>query len=287
MAEYKALAQNTYKFVTETTLLHTGNIGSTGAPQVGRAKLLTSKGEVLYVNVGHYGRTTEATATTLAGKTYSSTSGNSAISTIGLYLGSTAMNASCTVDGIQYYGLRNAQYALHFKWDSNTTAGSTITLPGGDTYPACRVKIVKYLAAGGSISVIEKTLNTVITTEVTQTSKTGTTNGTMPGGYQAVLLTVEKTTDDIILSISIEYDAYALNLSGSASLQYSVDNGMTFHDVTHGTSFDAIEHIIFKNTSDSATCYIGTAEGSSNIASIPIGKTVALPITADSHWYVS
>jgi hypothetical protein len=286
MAEYKALAQNTYKFISENTLFHAGDIGHSLAPQIGRAKVLTSKGEVLYTNVAHYGRDSYATDTKCSEQNRADLSTSSAIAPIGNYLGCTALNVSCVVDGIRYYGLKNAKYALSFLWQTNTVRGGSITISGGNIFPAFTVKIVKYVAAGGTISVIEKKLNTVTTTEVFKQGTSGT-NGSYAAGYQSVLLDVEKTADDIILAISIEYEAHDLSISGTAALQYSVDDGLTFHDVENEITLESIEHIIFKNVSDSATCYIGTGTGLSNVASVSIGQTIALPITADVNWYIS
>lgn len=288
MAEYKALAQNTYKFITETTLLHTGDIGHSLAPQIGRAKMISNTGEVLYAAGSPYKMDTEAVETNLKNLNYSngtSASSFSLFSTIGYDLYGKPMNARCFVENKWYYGLKNAQFLFYMNFGYNSR-GNTLTMEGGHIFPACTVKIVKYVAAGGSISIVEKKFNTVDVAKIEKSGVSGNTT-VLPYGYQLVLLTVEKTTDDIILAISIEYDSYDITLSGEGSVQYSIDDGATYQPLTDGTVLNSVEHVFFKNTSSATTYHIGTTQGGSNIAKIDAGAFAYIPTTANATWYIS
>ena len=106
-------------------------------------------------------------------------------------------------------------------------------------------------------------------------------------GVEFAGLRVKKEENDVVLAIEIEYPKHDITLNTSFSgLQYSLDDGLTFTDVTDGTTLEQIEHVVFKNTSD-LVINVGTKNGDLDVASISAGATYVAVPEADGTWYVS
>ena len=286
MAEYKALAQNTYKFVTETIFDVVGDISTPKAPLFGRAKYINNlTNSVYYAVVESRGTATTAEANELAVKSYGDQT--TALTSSSIYAGSNVngrfLTAACVVDGKRYVGVRNSQYCLYKEWASSSTVGSVAATTSDVTFPACTIKAVIYDATSGTIKTA--TLEAEAVTLEPYTSEGA--SSTAPYVYQYVYLNISKISSDIVLAIEFEYPAYDITLNDAADgLQYSIDDGITFQDVTAGVSLEQVEHIIFQNTGESARM-IGTTSGGSDVCEIAAGATyVAIP-TADGTWYIT
>lgn len=280
MAEYRALAQNTYKFVTEKILLHAGNIGALNEPQKSRVKIIQN-GEVLYSDIVCHGDTCTETATG-SRKAATSGSGGQVQNAGAQYVTTNPVNAFCIVDGKKYSGTKNAYYLFHAKsaWVNMSSSAST-TIDINATAPTFLLKVVMYVAAEGSISTKEYKIDAMAVSAVTIKGY----SASYAFGYQYMGFKIAKETDDIILAISVEYDAHDITISGSG-LQYSLDDGVTFADVTSGLTLEQVEHVVFKNTGNS-TRNVGTTEGGTDVVSVIAGATsVAVP-TVSGTWYIS
>lgn len=281
MAEYRALAQNTYKFVTEHILQYAGDIGTPNAPQSSRVKAVVN-GQLMYLPL--FPVDTD-TSTNTPGVTYSS--GNASITWTGTnnwrtYGDAQTLSASVIIDGIKYYGTRNAKYVCFSRvTDVADSSSDTFSLTETISFPKGILKIVKYSSLEGTI-VAEK-MNFAGGT-INPASCTGKSNSYYIA-FQEAKFWIAKTTNDIILAISVEYPKYNITLSGTG-LQYSIDDGVTFQDVTDGLVLEQVEHIILKNT-DTVTHNIGTTEGGTDFANIPAGDTFLAVPTADGTLYIS
>ena len=283
MAEYKALAQNTYKFITERTLKYAGDIGTPNAPQSSKVKAFID-GKLVYLPLSPIYSTTSSSSTYLG--RISSTFTNAGLN------GSTTQRkygdlyyvpASVKVDGVAYYGTRNAIYACYCRvTQTSVSTSSTYELPETIDFPSGTIKVVKYSATEGTIVAAETKFSGGTLTPVTVKAASSSSNST---GCQEARFYIEKNSNDIILAISIEYPKYDITLSGTG-LQYSLDDGVTFADVTSGLVLEQIEHIVFKNT-DTVTHNIGTTADGVDVANIASGTTYVAVPNASGTWYIS
>jgi hypothetical protein len=283
MAEYKALAQNTYKFVTEHTFQSVGDISTPTAPMFGKMKIIKN-GELFYTALQPRKKTISADSNT-AKITKTATNAGSVAYAVSIpleELRGTPQFAWCEVDGMRFCGVKNAFFLAlgdcHYSEQKASTVNisQTLMLPGG----IC--KVIMYSAAHGTIVASDFSFE--------NTETIGPVEYTAGSTYYpyAVLMadvSIAKAADDIILGIEIEYPKYDVTFSGTG-LQYSIDDGLTFQDVTDGLALEQVEHIILKNT-DTVTHSIGTTEGGTDVANIASGATYVAVPTADGNWYIS
>lgn len=289
MAEYRALSQNTYKFVvtTETVFQTVGDIANPVAPQFGRIKMLeNSRGVIQYYDLRPSGA---GLATTNKGKITSTLKGTTEASSkshaVGVLYGSGNLAvsntaASCVVDGKKYYGYKNCIYSTSWVDTCGLGANTTGTLPARYA-PAFKAKVLKYDSTLCAIVPVEYNITA---TDISAYTFSGA-YGEYGCGGQCVGIYTPKTSADIILGIEIEYPKYDITIHG-LGLQYSIDDGATFHDVTDGLVLEQVEHVVFKNTGNS-TRLIGTTEAGSDVATIVAGATYVAVPTASGTWYIS
>lgn len=278
MAEYKALAQNTFKFVNETILHNNGNISSPCEGNIGRVKMIDDGKAVYYIPLAPVTTSTSATACSINQRGYTNKATTKpGMDTVPAYCIITMRHGSCVVDGIGYFGLKNADFGYSL-WDTVSATYTKKHFPDGNAM------VVMYKAATGKIEVESypfKAATINATTEITGTTAAyGYT-------YQYWYIAIPKTANDIILAISIDYPKYDVAINNAkAGLQYSTDDGATFQDVADGLYLEQIEHVVFKNTGADAV-NIGTTEAGTEIGTIAAGATFVAVPTADGAWFIS
>ena len=184
---------------------------------------------------------------------------------------------------MEYCGLRNSIFTFWCGAYSKTPSDTVSTIKR--FVPPCTITVVKYSAAEGTI-VTEAITSLGIDAPVKSvTGKTQSSNYYYPYAFSHIYLTIPKIGDDIILAIEVEYPKYDITLSGTG-LQYSLDDGSTFADVTNGLVLNQVEHIVFKNA-DTVTHNIGTTEGGADVAALASGATYVAVPTASGTWYIS
>jgi hypothetical protein len=152
------------------------------------------------------------------------------------------------------------------------------------TIPKCTLKVILYSASTKTIAANNVKVDAM-------TKKTFDGNGSSSSsiyitGHVWAGVYVTKSADDIVLAIEFEYPKYDITLSGTATgLQYSLDDGLTFQNVTDGLALEQIEHVVFKNTG-TASVNIGTTEGGTDVATIASGKTYVAVPEAGGTWYI-
>ena len=150
MAEYKALAQNTYKFITETILHNNGNISAPCEGNYGRIKRITTndnKETIEYVPLVPV--STEKASTGFArsaSASGTSVSGTVPLSSIPKYCRCGSMHYYCETDDKIYHGVKNAYFADAYFANPATEIPSR-------KYPSCYIKVVMYNCATNSIEV--------------------------------------------------------------------------------------------------------------------------------------
>lgn len=278
MAEYQALSQNTYKFVTERIFNHVGNISSNTSALSGKAKIIID-GVLSYLPIYPAGTYSSADSrVALQQYTNTTSSGGSNFAKAGLE--AVQFPGQCQVDGKVYYGMKNAQYRVGGASLYAGTNGSDIRIPK-IIFPGGILKVVKYSASQSSITVEEFNFSTV-----TGTEKTANPTSTKEAyGYYYAYIYIAKVANDVILGIEIEYPTYNIIFSG-AGLQYSTDNGATFTDITSGLFLENVEHLMLKNA-DTISHNVGTTSSGTDIAVIAAGETVVAIPEADGTWYIS
>lgn len=287
--EYKALAQNTLKVITETTVKYNGAIGLPDVLNIPRIKMISPDGASV-----HYLCLNPSSVNVWTGETgifqhkyitsYKPTTKDAAVNLV--YTDckkytDTAEACNAAVDGIRYYGQKSALYSSSLRYKVNDN-GILAEIKSRGVFPACMVRAVLYSQAG----------NTIVSKETSVDSFTPDTvapvnNTSYYAAYSIEGLAIKKEENDIVIAIEIEYPKHDISLSGNAGgLQYSLDDGATFHNVGGGFSAEQIEHIIFKNP-DATEHVIGTDITKSDIATIDAGGTKVVIPTTDGAWVVS
>lgn len=287
MAEYKPLSQTTFKFVTERTFNHVGDISAPGAPLFGKAKFIYN-GEVHYGSLMPLGTTVADDANDKLAASMGGTGSSSGQ----IYARDEAMlnvygdfqPDYAVLDGKKYYGEKNSQYVFvkHYSVAKQNGANYSVHVYE-HIIPAGKVKVVMFSVAENTILTSEFQFNGYTLEELTRSGSSSAT----AYAYQYAGVKIAKTANDIILAIEFEYPKYDITISNfKDGLQYSVDDGATFQDVTTGLMFSQIEHIVFKNTGADAV-NIGTTEAGTEIGTIAAGATFVAVPTADGIWYIS
>lgn len=288
MAEYRALSQNTYKFVTEITLNTPMDISDPRRAIIPQLKVIVDDATIEYhtpFGAKYNSSTSQGFAVSTSSGTVSSSSGTNGAKSNVINDYSTPNiydNNHCVVDGVIYFGVRNSVFTLFYGSWGNKEAKTT-AIPKR-TLPTCVIKVVKYNSTAGTI--ITETVDvSAFTANAVASVSGGSSTGACPYAYSHIYLRIPKTSSDIILGMEIEYPKYDITLSGMG-LQYSIDNGLTFADVTDGLTLNQVEHVVFKNTG-SATKYVGTTEAGSEVATIAAGATFVAVPTASGTWYMT
>lgn len=281
MAEYRALAQNTYKFVHETTFHDVGNVSAPLAPILGKCKIIQG-GSVFYNSFSTYGEMLDNEGVNLSIKKISATAQESNNYYPHWYLRSYNIPGHSVVDGKKYYGLKNARYFLFSNQKCSPSTGTAykaicekVTIPSG------KIKIIKVLS--NTFVTEELNIPKITLDEISSqgaTSKYGI-------AIQGVYIIVPKSSGDIVVGIEIEYPKYNITINNAKQgLQYSLDDGITFQDVTEGLELSQIEHVVVKNTGET-DINIGITEGGAEIATVPAGATRVIVPEADGVCYIS
>lgn len=290
MAEYKALAQNTYKFVTETVLQNNGQIDVPTVANLPRLKMIESDSKIYYHTFSPIGRAYAGTWYLSASEglldatsTYNWSNSNyvKGYHLLGQYLAPYNfpgdLPEKINIDGTIYYGARNAYYGTCW---FHTVDNGTVSGLSKKYFPKGTIKFVRYDVAsntivGGSFDFNDKVLASVLEHEK---------EGYASISYQKVYLKIPKANVDIILGISVEYPKYDITLNGTG-LQYSLDDGFTFNDVTDGLALEQIEHLVLKNTGETDIT-IGTTSGGSEVGTVAAGTTYVAVPTESGTWYI-
>lgn len=180
MPIYRALSQNTYKFVQEATININQDIDNAGRNfAIPCVKLLDRSNVPIAIGVlspvdrsnASYNSTTllymEASSTEPTANSYVAYS----------------MQGYADVDGVRYVGVKNASFETCFY---NLPTGAYII-------PACTITIVKYNSTSG-----------LIETEVVNKAQINHTQSSS-SYYTHVSLAVQKHSNDLILGINIEF----------------------------------------------------------------------------------
>lgn len=286
MAQYKALAQNTYKFVHEVTLKNNGEIEIPTVCNLPRIKVISDDRSVVeYWNLIPSNTVYTSTPTGYYDKTVASESTGSSWSNsyngVSSYRRSVSTSA-VIVDGVVYHGQKSCYYTQSYNTYASTTGG-VVTL-AGHNFPPAMLKTVVYKNDSGTIVAAETELR-ALSIPATTYAYTGGMASQYTYAYYARGIAVEKTTNDVVLAISIEYPKYTITLNGTG-LQYSLNDGLTFNDVTEGLVLSDIEHVVFKNTSDTDIS-VGTTSGGSDICTIKAGTTYVAVPTESATWYIA
>lgn len=239
--EYKALAQNTYKFTTmvETVFNCVGDIGSPMMPAFSRMKIIEANKEIHYEPVVPLGNTTNVAAKSITSYAYV---GNLEASKAPSFL-CYPICASCVVDGKVYHGYLNARYG--FLKARIITGGSLAGPIAKKTHTASTIKVIKY----------DSSLATIVNESYDFISETHNGANQLLGASFAqeideIFITIPKLADDIILGIEIEYSKYDITLYNTSAntLYYSLDDGVTFKilETSKTVTLDKVEHIVFK-----------------------------------------
>lgn len=284
MAEYKALAQNTYKFVsTSEVVFHTvGNLSDPRSPGSSRIKFIENDNEIMYGMLSPVAKSVSAPSAFARSEYGYSGSGSSAESSVMKdYNEVYPMFKKACVDGQWFYGTTNAYYAISYMdVVSKNTTTSAIT---GKTFPACKVRVLRYVASTGLVVVDEYDCAKTATASIKGVSNTSNSSY----AYQYMCIGIPKASADIIISIEFEYPKYDITFNDAVNgVQYSVDDGATFQDVTAGLVLEQVEHIVLKNTSET-TRLVGTTVNGSDVASVAAGATYVAVPTASGTWHIS
>lgn len=289
MAEYRSLAQNTYKFTMEVTLNHVGEIGEGMVYNYPRIKYVTadnSRLQYLALVAGH--ELTSATSTELKGQMFVGSTSTSSTPTIETFTAAydsyyvPATIVAVAVEGKAYYGQKSAHYnAAPMVFARATSKGGTATIVAGEAgyIPGGKIKTVIYSVAANTI-VVNEVQQDAVMLEGSYTVSTYAQIGIAPA------LVVAKEANDIVLAIEVEYPKHDITVNNRASgVQYSFD-GEIFQDVPETLDLSQVEHIIVKNTGD-AEIYIGTNDGGAQIATIAAGATRVIIPDMDVECYIS
>ncbi len=289
MAEYKALAQNTLKITTEMTLNHNTELGAPLVHNHPRVKLIKSgNAEVVYENLIPSIIKSNAAKTKFESKngSYNASSNAEGAIQIAVYKIVDYYTAEeaipVVVEGVKYHGQKSAFYSGKLRKIGGSYKGSNATVSSRGTYPGFKVKTVMYSVAAGSIV----TKEAQVTAYMSASASSGSPGTSYYGGAAAIDgLLLQKEENDIVLAIEIEYPKYDLTISGTG-LQYSLDDGLTFQDVTDNMILSQVEHVVFKNTGSAAKT-IGTTQGAAEVGTIAAGKTFVAVPEADGTWFIS
>lgn len=277
MVEYRALAQNSIKITTETTLNHNADFGSPVVPNYPRIKILSADGtSIKYVNVipsKKLSSTSQgfAVATNAAADTYKVVTEDNCKPCEGTFV---------NVEGNRYWGQKSANYAFDVTTGQYSSSG-TSGIPTLGTCLGGKMKTAIYSNAGGTIVLTEEDISALLIDKFngsTSSSKYLT---------RIAYLAIRKETNDVVLAIEIEYPKFDVTVHNSADgVQYSLDDGATFQDMPASLDLSQIEHVIVKNTG-TAEISIGTNDGGAQIATVAAGaKRVFVP-EADTVCYIS
>lgn len=288
MAEYKALAQNTIKITTEMTLNHNTDLGAPLVMNYPRIKVISVDGKtveyqnlIASMNYSHTGESDISEYHDYTGASMSSSlAEENAIRSYSAFKPSAIVPV--WVDGKVYYGQKSALYNSQvLKCVRGTSSSKEYSIASTYKTPRAKLKVVLYSVSAGTIVTQE--------TDVPAISRGTTTFKTQANFYYAyysyLRLAVKKETNDIVLAIEVEYPKHDMTISG-VGLQYSLDDGLTFQDVTDNMTLSQIEHVVFKNTSGIAKT-IGTTYGGNEVGTIANGTTFVAVPEADGTWYIS
>lgn len=291
MPEYRALAQNTYKFVKEVTFENCGNIHLPNLSILPCIKVIsTDRSSVeyrpLYANASYVYSGADVCyldSKQTYNESYSSSSFKAALG--GVYSSAASFVrppkvVRVVVEGVTYYGQQSYAYTFNDGFVTNSSSSSPATVKGC-YLPAAKIKLVKYDAATATLAPAEWELQAK---ELEEYSYKG---GTYNAVARCIGIAIPKATTDIILALEIEYPKFDIAFNqGVSGLQYSLDDGLTFQDVTTNLALEQVEHVVFKNTG-SVTRTIGTTADTADVATIAAGKTFVAVPTADGLWYIS
>ena len=264
MANYKysAIAQNTYKFVNEVTIGNIGDIQDPKSPRLGFFKVIkgnnTKKGRVLY-SMPKFGNDTTSSVSNIEYKIgeHQLSSSDSVHGAYGRMLHdatgpvrhgipNTPETYSCKVGEDVFVGFKNSTIVVYWISDAFTTSKTYLNHSYEETdLPKCKINIVKYDAATSTVIAQSYDLEQFIDVAGTKSSTASSYNTYV----RLIYMEIPKADEDLILAITVEYPKYDIKFSGSVSgLKYSIDDGLTYHDITNGLELNQVEHVLFKNT---------------------------------------
>lgn len=294
--KYSAIAQNTYRFINDVTVSGIGNIEEGANPKIGDFKIIvannTADATVKYVKMRHSSSTSNTGSfgpslykTWYTASNYEEIAMYNALTKLSFLKLFVAPVYQCEVDGKKYFGYKTSSFLLETLYFDATAKTNQFSVSYSETaFPNCKANIVKYNSVTKQI--IAQTLD--MEKVVFSASTYDYDNGSSTNYHYAIpilsVFYVPKVTDDLILSLTFEYPKYDVTLSGTG-LQYSLDNGITFTDVTDGLELNQIEHVVFKNTGETDVT-ISTSDGTV-LETIPAGaKYVAVP-TENTTWVIA
>lgn len=296
MAEYRALAQNTQKFVTEVTLHNAGDVTQPTAPRIGQLKVLTdNESKVVYASlspiINNYFAARENGISEVS---VQNSAENPNVGAVYLYqVLNTAFNNStlldtvggctrATVDGVDYYGLKSGSFYVYPR-ASDGDKGKTPAIIPRIVIPTVKAKVVLYNACTKTIVGNEYDCSGLSMSDLVYS---GTVSSSYYGYmYRFGLFNIQKGNHDLVLAVDFEYPKYNITMSGSG-LDYSLDDGLTFRTLDGSADIpEAIEHIIVRNNSK-VIVNIGTAAGNFDVTQLGVGATKVIVPNADGNWFV-
>lgn len=288
MAEYKPLVRNTIKITTETTLYHNTDLDIGEVLVMPRIKHISEDKSMIEYAALTPSATKSSTNDTEM-RYYCLFSGINNSEALPYYAQYECFNliksisaSRVSVDGATYYGYKSARYiaAPLIKTSYSSGSSTTVKLSANGLLPACKAKIVVFVSSTETISTLEIDAPSISLEEKSYTGRYPYVIGTPE-------LIINKGENDIVLALEIEYPKHDITLNTTVGgLQYSLDDGLTFTDVTDGTTLEQIEHVVFKNTSD-ALINVGTKNGGLDVGSIAAGATYVAVPEADGTWFIS
>lgn len=261
--KYSAIAQNTYKFVNEVTIGNIGDVQDPKSPKIGCFKVI-SKNNTYQAKVAYYtARPTIYTSSsdeTVNLKVYSNyvTSSTNSYDAVGRLISTNSQyipnlfpslpqSYKCVIDGEEYYGTKACPFLVHIVSLGHTTTNKEyLSWDCGETVlPACNLNVVKYDAATSTLIAQTHSLDEFVDSPE---YKSSSSSSYMCWG-RIIVLNVPKADEDIIIALTVEYPKYDITINNSANgMQYSIDDGITYQDITSDLQLSQIEHVMIKNT---------------------------------------
>lgn len=272
--KYSAIAQNTYKFINEVTIGNIGDIQDPKSPRLGYFKVIsnnnaqTAKVSYCMPKFGVDLNSTSETVTYQLGHNYNSGAnyGYDGLGAMFSLIGSPVRHFfpnvpetyKVEVNGETYFGFKNCPLIIHCIGCNYQQNKAYLNWSYGNTViPKCKVNIVKYDATTQTIVAQSYDMS-----EFTDPAGKMTSSTSSYYSYCRIIwLNIPKAQEDLILAVTVEYPKYDVTINGGNSVQYSIDDGLTYNDLSgNSMKLDQIEHVMFKNT-DTINHTITRADG--------------------------